>query len=325
MKIVITGATGSLGAALTKHFHKAGHEIIATGRTSNPPQALLNVAEYLEADITKPFQLPEADVCIHAAALSDDKASLKDLMLANKTGTINTINAARNCKLFIHISSSSVYLPSSELLKEEVAGNQNNKQLSPYGYSKLQAEYALHDEFKGNSCYVVRPRALYGPCDKMILPRLLKLIKDGTVKHPGTMKNKVSLTHYDNLNNAIELIIQKQETGIHTYNIADNETYVFMDVVRKLTSALYGKTLPEKQIPIIIPKIMSVFKINGITPLLVRSFTKDMVLDISKIQKELNYSPKTNLDSSLKELKLWVDSIGGIPVLSTGTRDLAWK
>jgi nucleoside-diphosphate-sugar epimerase len=104
MKIIITGATGSLGAALTRYFSQKGDDIIATGRTDHPPRNLLACANYVKADITEPYTLPDADICIHTAALSDDKGSRADLYKANVIGTKNTLEATRNCKMFFHIS-----------------------------------------------------------------------------------------------------------------------------------------------------------------------------------------------------------------------------
>ena len=325
MKIIITGATGSLGAVLTRHFCTLRHEIIATGQMDSPPQNLLSFAKYIKVDIREPFELPDADICIHTAALSDDKASLKNLEQANVIGTKNTVNATKSCKKFIHISSSSVYLPDEKPLKEEIAGHQNNKQLSLYGYSKLMAEKILIENIGNQTCFVLRPRAHYGPGDKVILPRLLKLVKNDTIYRPGKMEINVSLTNYNNVIHAIECCLESEKQGVHIYNIADNQSYVFVEVIRKLTEGLFGKPLPEKQIPILLLKIMASMKINGMTKLLVRSFSKDMVLDISKIKKELNYKPETNFYDSLPELTEWVKKIGGIEVIKTGDRHLAWE
>ena len=66
------------------------------------------------------------------------------------------------------------------------------------------------------------------------------------------------------------------------------------------------------------------FKVGGITPLLVRSFTNDMVLDISKIKHELNYQGGTNFNSKLTEVGKWVRSIGGTECLKTGNKKFAW-
>ena len=324
MKIIITGATGSLGAALTRYFAKNGHEVIATGQVPTPPANLLKYAQYLQTDIRKEYDLPGANLCIHTAALSDDKAAREDLNIANINGTINTLKAASECPVFIHISSSSVYLPSDTPLKEEIAGYQNNNQLSPYGYSKLKAEEALIKTCKHPSCFVLRPRAHYGPGDKMILPRILKLVKKDIINRPGKMEVNVSMTHYDNIIHAIECCIASKKQGINIYNVADDQEYLFINVIRKLTEALYNNPLPEKQVPIALLKLMAVFKINGVTSLLVRSFTKDMALDVSKIKQELNYQPKRNFYEALPELKEWVDKAGGVERLKTGEKILAW-
>lgn len=325
MRIIITGATGSLGAYLTRYFSLKGNDVIATGRDKNPPVALLKYATYFQADITKTFQFPEADICIHTAALSDDKASPGDLYEPNVIGTKQVTEASKFCKKFIHISSSSVYLPHDKPINEEMAGKQNNKLLSSYGKSKLLSEEMLIKTTTHESCYILRPRAFYGAGDRVILPRLLKLVKNNVFSRPGKMEIAVSLTHYENIAIAIQLCIDSEKKGLHIYNVADDQPYVLVDIIRKIIKEIYGEQLPEKEIKIAFLKLLAYFKIGGITPLLVRSFTNDMVLDISKIKKELNYSSKINFDSQIKEMGDWVKSIGGVEVIKTGDKKLAWE
>jgi nucleoside-diphosphate-sugar epimerase len=323
MKIIVTGATGSLGAILTRYFSSQGHEVIAIGRMKNPPDKLLSYAKYYRTDITHPYSLPDADICIHTAALSDDKGSKSEFY--NVNGTRNTLTAASSCRKFIHISSSSVYLPSDNPLPETIAGKQNNKQLSNYGFSKLLTEEMLIETSRFESCYILRPRAHYGCGDKVILPRLLKLVKNKEIHRPGSMKVDISLTHYDNMIHAVECCLQSGKNGINIYNVSDERSYVFIEIIRKLTRALYGQELPEKQMPIALLKAMAIFKLGGITPLLVRSFTRNMVLDISKIKEELNYKPVTDFYASLNDLTQWVNKIGGVDVIKTGDKKLAWE
>ena len=325
MKIIVTGATGAFGAALTKYLASKGYTVIATGRMSKPPAELLRLATYVPADITKPFTLPEADVCIHAAALSDDKASAKDLYTPNVIGTKNVVDAASGCKKFIFISSSSVYLPQPEPILEEIAGKQNNNQLSPYGKSKLLSEEALKETYSGEHCFILRPRAFYGPGDTQIIPRMLKLVKNGTLNKPGSLQIELSMTHYENMGKAVECCLASDKKGVNTYNVADEEVYQLITVMRKLTEALYGAPLKEKQIPIGLLKALAFFKIGGFTPLLVRALSQNMVLDISKIKQELGYSSQITLDESLAEIKKWVDQIGGPEILKTGDRKLIWQ
>lgn len=325
MKIVITGATGALGSALVKYFSARQHEIIAVGRAPEPPAKLARLATYLQADITQPLTFPDADVCIHAAALSDDAGRESDFLKANVDGTLNVMKACQNCQTFIYVSSSSVYMPSDKPITEEMAAMTNLENLSTYGRSKLLSEIALKENFTGKRCFILRPRALYGPGDIKIFPRVLKLVKKNKINRPGSMDINVSLTHYSNFCGAVERCMRSSLNGIHTYNVSDEKKYVLSHVMRKVTKLLYGRDLEEKETPIWLIKLFANFHIGGITPLLVRSLTKDMVLEISKIKDELGYRAETDLDQSLPEIKNWVDRIGGVEVLKKAGKDLPWK
>ena len=325
MKILITGANGSLGAFLTKYLSEKGHEIIASGRDNTPPKNLLKYAEYKKFDITQSIDFPEVDIIIHTAAVSDDNASLSDLVNTNVAGTEKIINATKWCKKFIHVSSSSVYVPSNKLIDESMQGAQNGMKLSPYGKSKLMTEKVLTEKSNYESCFILRPRALYGVGDKKILPRLLKMEHNNTIKHPGKMSINVSMTEYSNMGHAIDLCIDSERKSINIYNVADENPYILIEAVRKFTKAIYGFELKEKEIPIWIPKIMSVFRIGGISPLLIRALTMDMALDISKIKTELGYSPQSNIDNSLKNISDWVTKIGGTEILKKADKYLAWE
>lgn len=325
MKIIITGATGSLGASLIRYFYKKGHEIIASGKDTHPPDILLEYATYVSADISQPFELPTADICIHTAAFSDDHGERTKFFQANVKGTENVINAASSCHTFIHISSSAVYLPEDEPIVENIAGNQNNKLLSDYGASKLASENTVHEKSKHEKCFILRPRGLYGEGDKKILPRMLKLVKNNKIYSPGKMQVNVSMTHYRNMAHAIECCLSSPLNGIHTYNVADEKEYILIDVLRNICREIYGIALPEKLLPINLLKIMSFLQIGGMTPLLIRSLTKNMVLDISKIKKEINFRPEMDIYKSLNEIGSWIKYIGGPEVIKKAAKELAWK
>lgn len=325
MKIIITGATGAFGAAMVRYFSAKGHEIIAVGRTENPPKELLNMALYLQHDICEPYDLPEADVCIHGAALSDDKATDKELFMPNIMGTKNTVLASKKCKKFIYISSSSVYLPDSLPLSEDMAGNQNNHLLSSYGKSKLAAEEMFQKTYLGEAGFILRPRAFYGPGDTQIMPRMMHLVKNGIFNKPGNLEISLSMTHYDNIASAIESCMVSDLKGIRTYNVADQEEYIMIDTLRALFKTIYKKTLPEKKINSTILKFLGFFRIAGFTPLLVRALTQNMVLNLSKIENELGYKSIISFDESLAEIGQWVEQIGGAEALITGDKKMIWK
>jgi nucleoside-diphosphate-sugar epimerase len=310
---------------IVKANNTQGHEVLAVGKRHKPPPGLQNYATYLRADIRKEYSLPSADLIIHAAALSDDKAKMHTLFAPNVNGVLNTLKASEGCPKFIFISSSSIYLPEENLITENLAGNQNNKLLSDYGKSKLLGEGVVNNRYEGESCYILRARAFYGPGDTQILPRMLKLVKKGVFNKPGAMDNSLSMTHYSNMAHGIECCINSELKGIRTYNIADDQTYIMVEMLRKIFSISYKEKLPEKEIKIELLKVLALFRIGGFTPLLVRALTKNMVLDISKIKNELRYAPKINLDNSVDELGKWIETIGGPEVLKNPESDLSWR
>jgi 2-alkyl-3-oxoalkanoate reductase len=325
MKIIITGATGSLGAYLTRWFAAKGHEIIALGRIENPPPELLSCAQYIRADITSSLSFPEADVCIHTAAIADDKTRWIDLCRTNVIGTQKVAEAAKHCETFIHVSTSSVYASSDEPLSEEMSGEKPGKKLSDYGSSKLFAEEILQKTCTNDSCFILRPRGIYGAGDKVLLPRLLKLVRRNKMIRPGSMNVHLSMTHFSNFAMAVENCIQSQKKGFTTYNVADDKPYVLYDVVKKLLNTLYHSDLPDKKIPLWILKCMSAFKLGDATPLFINTVSKNFVLDISKIKREINYAPVVDLDSGLPEIADWVNRIGGTEVLKKADPGLAWE
>lgn len=324
MKIIITGATGSLGSALVRHFAAKGHTVHAVGRMETAPTTLLRLASYQKQDITKPFTLPQADVIIHAAAISDDKAGWKALYAANVVGTQHVINASSHIPTFIHISSSSVYLPAEAPRKENEQADDRMEDLSLYGKSKLMSEHVILSNRKHANCTILRPRTIYGIGDKVILARMLKLIRPKSIMKLGSMEVFTSMTHYSNLLQAIDLALEKTPKPYSIYNVADDEKYMLIDVFRAVAKELYGYEWEEKQIPILALHLLSLFKIGAITPLFLRTVTKSLTLDLSKIKRELNYLPKTTFQRELPQLIGWVEAIGGTEKLKAATPDLPW-
>ena len=325
MKIVITGANGSFGGAMTRYFSKKGHTVIACGRQAQPPERLLDFATYHQLDVTKSFALPEGDVLIHAAANSDDKAKMKELYGPNVRGTKNIVLASQSFNKFIFISSSSVYLPEELPISEEMAGQQNNKKLSPYGLSKLQSEAVVRENSKHESCFILRARSFYGAGDTKIVPRILKLVKKDVFTRPGSLEINLSMTHYDNMGHAIECCINSDLKGIRTYNVSDDKEYLMIDVLRNYFESIYGDKLKEKEVKIALLNVLAFFRIGGFTPLLVRALTQNMVLDITKFKKELNYVPVTDFYQSLEETAMWIKSVDGPEALRYPEKELCWK
>ncbi|MEL6925461.1 MAG: NAD(P)-dependent oxidoreductase, partial [Bacteroidota bacterium] len=241
MKIAITGATGFVGAQLVRHFAKAGHQIIAIGRTEHPPTKLTQQAAYMRADINDPLPAIDCDVCIHTAGLADDRAGRDALMRVNCVGTQHVFEACAGAKVFIHISSASVYATGDVLHKE--ADEPALEALSWYGQSKRRAEQYLLRENKTRpwqGLFILRPRAIYGVGDRVLLPRILKLKKGNWLPVPGDLRVRASLTHIRNLIHAVDCCLQMKVQKAEIYNVCDDQVYELRRVVQQLMEARYG-------------------------------------------------------------------------------------
>jgi nucleoside-diphosphate-sugar epimerase len=154
---------------------------------------------------------------------------------------------------------------------------------------------------------------------------MMKLVKKGVFNKPGKLEIDLSMTHYMNMGKAIECCIQSDLRGIRTYNVADEEVYRMIEVLRNLFETIYGSTIKEKEINIKLLDFLAFFRIGGFTPLLVRALTQNMVLDISKIKNELGYASQIDFVRSLPDIQEWVTSIGGPEILKTGDKKLVWN
>ena len=316
MKIAITGANGFVGAALCRYFYKKGHEILAIGSRENPNRNLLQIARYIRADITGVIDPIDADVCIHAAALSSDTDTYKNLILSNVEGTLNVVEAARNCKFFIHISSSSVYQFKNHPVREDEASIRSD--LSDYGETKLLAEDIVELEIPVHQKrLILRPRAIYGIGDRILLPRLLSLVKGRFLLCPFKRSTQSSLTHVDNIGYAIELYLaQKDQPQLQIFNITDEKPYFLRELALECSSAVEKRKLLPLSLPISLMKVFLFLNPrtglgSNISKPVFRSMGNNSVLDISRIKKELKYKPSKNFQNSCAEIACWVDSFGG--------------
>jgi nucleoside-diphosphate-sugar epimerase len=315
MKIAITGANGFVGAALCRYFYKKGHEILAIGGRENPNQNLLKIARYIHADITGVIDLIDADVCIHAAALSSDTDTYKTLILSNVEGTLNVVEAARNCRFFIHISSSSVYQFKNHPVSEDEASIQS--ELSDYGETKLLAEDIVDLDIPPNQKrLILRPRAIYGIGDRILLPRLLSMVKGRFLLCPFKKNTQSSLTHVDNIGYAIELYLAKKDQAqLQIFNITDEKPYFLRDLALECSTAVEKRKLVPLSVPASMLRIFLYLSSkmdlsNNISKPVIRSMANNSVLDISRIKRELKYSPPKNFQNSCAEIAGWVDSFG---------------
>jgi len=150
MRIVVTGGAGFIGANLSRILlaTEGVDEVVVLDNLSTGDRTNLDGldVDFIEGDILEPTDLDKAisgaQSVVHLAARPSVPRSVKDPVashLANATGTVNVLEAARRAGdvQVIVASSSSVYGSNPALPKHEDLAT---RPMSPYAASKLATE-----------------------------------------------------------------------------------------------------------------------------------------------------------------------------------------
>lgn len=226
VRIAVTGASGFCGGHVARAAAAGGAQVVCVGRRPGP----LGEHRFWDAAQADP-DLTGVDLVVHCAAAVGDPApgsAAEALMHAvNVAGTERLLGAAGG-RPVVWVSSASVYDPRADrsLVTED---HPRTGQLNAYGRTKAAGEaLAL-----AGGAVVLRPRAVYGPGDTQLLPRLLSRVRAGTLLLPGP-DVMLSLTAVENL---AEACLAAAGWPPGAYNVADAEPYARDLAVREVLRA----------------------------------------------------------------------------------------
>ncbi|MFG2877010.1 NAD-dependent epimerase/dehydratase family protein [Streptomyces sp. NPDC048337] len=226
IRIAVTGASGFCGGHVARAAAARGAEVVCVGRRPGP----LGEHRFWDAALGEP-DFSGTDLVVHCAAAVGDPApgsATEALMHEVNVGGTERLLRAAGGRPVVWVSSASVYDPHLDrgLVRED---HPRGRHLNAYGRTKSAGEaLAL-----AAGAVVLRPRAVYGPGDTQLLPRLLSRVRAGTLLLPGP-DVRLSLTAVENLADAC-LAAAGWPPG--AYNVADAEPYARDAAVRAVLHA----------------------------------------------------------------------------------------
>jgi nucleoside-diphosphate-sugar epimerase len=246
MKILLTGASGFVGSSLMA-WAAANHPEVAIHGIGRRPMPFAN---YSQHDLTLPFDDGETpDVVIHAAARSLPWGSAAEFERQNVVATRNILEFCerRGVGTFIYISSSSVFYreEDQELLSEQSPIGPSF--VNHYARTKFEGE-CLARKFSGRSV-ILRPRAVFGPGDTVLFPRILQAAQAGKMyrlDRGGAPSARGDLIYIDSLCDYIlRAALDPQIEG--DFNLTNNEPIEIESFLGEVFHQL-GIRFPEKRL-----------------------------------------------------------------------------
>jgi nucleoside-diphosphate-sugar epimerase len=312
-RILVTGGTGFLGAALVRRLIANQHtvRVLDNGFRSSIKRLadIQDNVEFIEADIRDDRAVAQAicgmDVVIHLAAVNGTEFFYSKPTLVLEVGIRGILNVLNGClqegvsKLFV-ASSSEVYqtplnIPTSETEFLKVPDPLNPRY--SYGGSKIITELlALNYGFSQFERVVVfRPHNVYGPAmgHEHVLPQFILRAIEQISKHPSgpipfdIQGNGTQTRAFIHINDMVDGILLLLEKGIHLniYHVGTETEITMADLAKKVVNYF------QREIQL---------KFN---PLLLGS-TERRCPNINKI-KALGFNPKISLDAGLPSIIEW--------------------
>jgi nucleoside-diphosphate-sugar epimerase len=318
--IVVTGGTGFLGLAVVREFLARGLPVRAVGRDPERCELLASLGAAVACGDLRDGKLV-ADACrdaravVHAGALSAPFGARAEFFSTNVEGTGNVVAACRRhgVRRLIHISSPAVVFDGSDQLdaREDVPYPQRYS--SNYAWSKRLAEECVRAA--GLDAVILRPKAIFGPGDTALLPRLVRAARAGRLPQIGDGRNRVDLTYVANVVHAIALALDAPRAFGGTYTITNDEHVELWPVIRRVL-AHCGLDTRLRRIPIALAlglghTLELSARISGGEPLLTRYTAailgRHQTYDITAARRDLGYEPivpfERGLEASLAALQ----------------------
>lgn len=316
-KVVITGATGFVGGALTRALVDAGHEVTALVRSTSNRFALAQLpVKFAVGDVTQPESLSgvfaSAEIVVHAAGMLGQagvaESDYHQLHVAGTRNVLDAIAATGNQPRILYVSSPGVL--------GSITSKKPADETAPYAPSNVyeRSKAAAEQVVLASDLPIViaRPEFIYGPTDLHVLG-LFRSIQRGVFFYIGDGHDKCHPTY---INDAVMGMLKVLEQGRigEIYHITGPRAVTFRELAVTIARHLGVRgRFPDVPRPVAMLGATLLEKVLANPPLSrdgVAFFSESRHFSWYKALTELDYRPQYDLDLGIRETIAWYRNEG---------------
>ena len=327
MKALVTGATGFVGAAVTRALLAARWEVRVLARAGSDRSNLRGLdVEIATGDLTDPRSLLSACSEVHGLfhVAADYRLGVRDpsqLYRANVEGTRNILSAARTAGVTRVVYTSSVAtvgIPDDGAPGHERTPVSIEKMIGHYKRSKFMAEQVALDAAQaGQSVVIVSPSTPVGPGDVKPTPTG-QLVRDAAAgRMPAYVDTGLNIVHVDDV--ATGHLLAFEHGHIGERYILGGQDMSLQQILMQI-AAIVGRKPPRIRLPYAAVLPLA-YAAEGITKLTgrsgrltlegVRMSRKRMFFSSEKAVRELGYRWRPTVEAFTDAI-LWFRERGAL-------------
>ncbi|MDO3410045.1 NAD(P)-dependent oxidoreductase [Saccharibacillus sp. CPCC 101409] len=326
MNILVTGATGFLGGSLARSLAADGHAVTGLGRSEQAGAELERGGiRFARAELADREAILAAvadgafDLVYHCGAHSASWGDTAIFEAANIRGTANIADGCLRADVprLVHVSTPSVYFGARDRTGVRESDPLPARQSGTYARTKLAAECEiLRAAEAGLGTIMLRPRALYGPGDTSILPRIVEANGRTGVPLIGGGRALLDLTYIDDAVRALKLCASAPPEALgRVFNISGGAPVPFAEAARLLFDKL-DRPLRARKLPFAAARAAALAMESAarlgltrgepmLTAPLVGMLGRSQTLNIDAAREVLGYRPRIRLEDGLERFARW--------------------
>jgi nucleoside-diphosphate-sugar epimerase len=257
--ILVTGATGLVGQDVLRALASEGRHALALVRDEDGATVVRSLGATplfgaVEDEHTWQQPMPALDGIVHSAAIVAEHVGWERFHGVNVRGTELACGLAhRHDVPLVHVSSVSVYgrraaddTPLS-IAEDYAWGPLDDRDY--YARSKRMAEeHVAVESRRGLRACSLRPCVIYGPGDRLLLPRLLAAGQRGWLPLIGAGDKPMALVHSASVAQAVVAALDSDSGWGRAYNVTGDAPVTTIEIIRAVSKAV-GRDVRTVRLP----------------------------------------------------------------------------